>query len=151
MAIAIAILFMLNLLIGSIKIPAADVLAILFQGESPKESWRYIVMETRLPQAITACLCGGALAVSGLMLQTAFKNPLAGPSIFGISGGASLGVALVMLLMGGTITSGVFQATGFMAVILGAFIGAMAVTMLIFLFSTMVRNNVMLLIIGVMI
>ena len=108
-------------------------------------------MESRLPQALTAILCGGALAVSGLLLQTAFKNPLAGPSIFGISGGASLGVALVMLLMGGSITSGIFQATGFMAIIVGAFVGAMAVTMLIFLFSTMVRNNVMLLIVGIMI
>ncbi len=151
MTLAIVILFVLNLLIGSIKIPASDVFSILLGDESQKASWRYIVMETRLPQAITASLCGGALAVSGLMLQTAFKNPLAGPSIFGISGGASLGVALVMLLMGGSITSGIFQATGFMAIIVGAFVGAMAVTMLIFLFSTMVRNSVMLLIIGVMI
>ena len=151
MILAIVILFVLNLLIGSIKIPASDVFSILLGDESQKASWRYIVMETRLPQAITASLCGGALAVSGLMLQTAFKNPLAGPSIFGISGGASLGVALVMLLMGGSITSGIFQATGFMAIIVGAFVGAMAVTMLIFLFSTMVRNSVMLLIIGVMI
>lgn len=149
--LAIVILFLLNLFIGSIHIPAKDVLSILMGGDSPRASWQYIVMETRLPHAITASLCGGALAVCGLMLQTAFKNPLAGPSIFGISGGAGLGVALVMLLLGGTLNAGQFEVTGFVAVLLGAFIGAMSVTAVIFLFSTMVRNSVMLLIIGVMI
>ena len=78
------------------------------------------------PQALTALLCGGALAVCGLMLQTAFKNPLAGPSILGINAGASLGVAFVMLLFGGSITAGVFSLSGFFSVLLGAFIGAMA-------------------------
>ena len=149
--VAIAILFAMNLLFGSIYIPAKDVVSILLGDDCPRESWRYIVMETRLPHAITASLCGGALAVCGLMLQTAFKNPLAGPSIFGISGGAGLGVALVMLLLGGTLSAGQYELTGFVAVLFGAFIGAMLVTAVIFLFSTMVRNSVMLLIIGVMI
>ena len=85
------------------------------------------------------------------MLQTAFKNPLADASIFGISGGAGLGVALVMLLLGGSLTAGSYEATGFAAILLGAFLGAMAVTAVVFTFSTMVRNSVMLLIIGVMI
>ena len=148
---AILILFLLNILYGSISIPASEVFHILLVGEAQKESWRFIVLQTRLPQAITATLCGAALAVSGLMLQTAFKNPLAGPSIFGISGGAGLGVALVMLLMGGTLSAGTFEATGFAAILLGAFFGAMAVTLVIFTFSVYVRNSVMLLIIGVMI
>lgn len=148
---AILILFLLNILYGSISIPASEVFHILLGGEAQKESWRFIVLQTRLPQAITATLCGAALAVSGLMLQTAFKNPLAGPSIFGISGGAGLGVALVMLLMGGTLSAGTFEATGFAAILLGAFFGAMAVTLVIFTFSVYVRNSVMLLIIGVMI
>ena len=151
MTAAIALLFLLNLLYGSISIPADEVFSILTGHDASKDSWRYIILESRLPQAITACLCGGALAVSGLMLQTAFKNPLADPSIFGISGGAGLGVALVMLLLGGSFSAGSFEATGFFAILLGAFVGAMAVTALIFFFSTLVRNNVMLLMIGVMV
>lgn len=148
---AMVVLFFLNLLYGSIHIPSHHVVDILMGGESPRESWRYIILETRLPQAITACLCGAALAVCGLLLQTAFKNALAGPSIFGISGGAGLGVALVMLLMGGTMSAGQYELTGFVAILAGAFMGAMSVTAVIFLFSTLVRNSVMLLIIGVMI
>ena len=137
---------------GAIRIPVVDVLSILFgDAEGIKPSWRYIVLESRLPQAITATLCGGSLAVSGLMLQTAFRNPLADPSIFGISSGAGLGVAMVMLLMGGSMSVGAVSVSGFVAVIFAAFIGAMAVMMLIFAFSTIVHNSVMLLIIGIMI
>ncbi|MBQ9671316.1 MAG: iron ABC transporter permease [Prevotella sp.] len=150
--LAIMVLFGMNLLVGSIKIPASDVLSILFgDAEGVKASWCYIVLESRLPQAITALLCGGALAVSGLMLQTAFRNALADPSIFGISSGAGLGVALVMLLLGGSFGAGSFGVSGYMAIILAAFIGAMTVMGIIFFFSTMVRNDVMLLIIGIMI
>lgn len=149
--IAIILLLIANITVGSIKIPIRDIFDILFSDYHGKESWRFIIMETRLPQAITAMLCGGALSVSGLMLQTAFKNPLAGPSIFGISGGAGLGVALVMLLFGGTVSTLSFTFTGFLAVFIAAFIGAMTVTGIIFLFSMVVRSNVMLLIIGIMI
>ena len=150
--VTIVALFALSLLVGAIHIPASDVVAILTgSGEELRPSWRYIVLESRLPQAITATLCGGALAVSGLMLQTAFRNPLADPSIFGISSGAGLGVALVMLLLGGSMSVGAVSVSGFVAVIFSAFIGAMAVMTVILAFSTMVRNNVMLLIIGIMI
>lgn len=100
---------------------------------------------------MTAVLCGGALAVSGLLLQTAFRNPLAGPGIFGVNSGAGLGVALVMLLFGGSLSVGSLQLSGFVAVLAAAFIGAMAVIALIFFFSTLVRSNVMLLIVGIMI
>ncbi len=152
MCALIVVLFLLNLLTGSVEIPVRDVLSILFgTGEQHNDIWRYIVMETRLPQAITATLCGSALAVSGLLLQTAFRNPLAGPSIFGISSGASLGVALVMLAMGGSLSAGLFSVSGFVAILLAAFVGAMLVTAVIFFFSTLVRNSVMLLIIGVMV
>lgn len=95
----IVLLFMANLLIGSVPIPVSDVFSILMGHEGEKASWSFIVWESRLPQALTALLCGGALAVCGLMLQTAFKNPLAGPSILGINSGASLGVAFVMLFL----------------------------------------------------
>ena len=151
LGVVIIVLFALNLLMGSIKIPASDVLSILLGDETQKASWRFIILESRLPQAITAILCGGALAVSGLMLQTAFRNPLAGPSIFGINSGAGLGVALVMLLMGGSISAGSVSISGFVAILVAAFIGAMAVMAVIFFFSSIVRNNVMLLIIGIMI
>ena len=149
---AIVVLFALNLLVGSIAIPAGDVLSILFgNGEELKPSWHFIVLESRLPQAVTALLSGGALAVSGLMLQTAFRNALADPSIFGISSGAGLGVALVMLLLGGSIGAGSVSISGYVAIIVAAFIGAMAVMAVIFFFSTVVKSDVMLLIIGIMI
>ncbi len=152
LTVLMLVLFVLNLVKGSIDIPVADVVRIIMgDDEVVKPSWQYIVMESRLPQALTAMLCGAALAVSGLMLQTAFRNPLAGPSIFGINSGAGLGVALVMLLLGGSLSVGSLQLSGFVAVLLAAFIGAMAVMALIFFFSTLVRNNIMLLIIGIMI
>ena len=151
LTVLIVVLFALNLLLGSVSIPAADVLRILLGDDSLKPSWQFVILESRLPQAITATLCGASLAVSGLLLQTAFRNPLAGPSIFGINSGAGLGVALVMLLLGGGLSVGSLQLSGFAAILVAAFIGAMAVMALIFFFSTLVRNNVMLLIIGIMI
>ena len=151
LTVAIVLLFALNILVGSVSIPAADVVGILLGDSTAKASWQYIILQSRLPQALTALLAGGALAVSGLMLQTAFRNPLAGPSVFGINSGAGLGVALVMLLLGGSISAGSVSLSGFMAVLVAAFVGAMAVMSLIFFFSTLVRNNVMLLIVGIMI
>ena len=150
LAVVMAVLFSLNILVGSIAIPVADVVSILMGAEA-KPSWQYIILESRLPQAMTALLAGGALAVSGLMLQTAFRNPLAGPSIFGINSGAGLGVALVMLLLGGSLSAGSISVSGFLAVLLAAFVGAMMVMAVIFFFSTLVRSHVMLLIIGIMI
>jgi iron complex transport system permease protein len=146
-----AILFVMNLVMGSVHIPAADVFSIILGDETVKPSWRFIVLESRLPQAITAMFCGGALAVCGLLLQTAFRNPLAGPGIFGISSGAGLGVALIMLMLGGSLSIGSVSMTGFVAVLAAAFLGAMSVMGLIFFFSTLVRSHVMLLIIGIMI
>lgn len=154
LGVGILLLFALNLLSGSVQIPLTDVVGILFTPNTSSEinpTWSYIILETRLPQALTALLCGGALAVTGLMLQTAFRNPLAGPDVFGINSGAGLGVAIVMLWLGGSVTTEMFSVSGFVAVLLAAFIGAMLVTGLIFFFSTLVRNNVMLLIIGIMV
>lgn len=148
---AIVLLFLLNMTVGAVRIPVADVWSILTNDFSGKESWRFIVMENRLPQALTAILCGGALAASGLMLQTAFRNPLAGPDVFGINSGAALGVALVMLLLGGNVSTTMFSVSGFLAILLAAFAGAIAVTALIFLFSTLVRSSILLLIIGIMV
>lgn len=140
-----------NLLFGSVNIPAEAVIDALLGNEVEKASWSFIVWEARLPQTITALLCGAALAGSGLMLQTAFNNPLAGPSILGINSGASLGVAFVMLAGGGTIATKVITLSGFFSIVVGAFIGAMVVMSLILFFSTLIKSNVMLLITGIMI
>ena len=151
LTLSTAVLFLANLLFGSVSIPADEVINILFGNESEKASWNYIVIESRLPQAVTALLSGMALSVSGLMLQTAFRNPLADPSIFGISSGAGLGAALVMLLFGGSMTAVNVSISGYAAVFMGAFLGAMAVMTVVFAFSLFVRNSAMLLIIGIMI
>ncbi len=125
---------------------------LLLGGEGEKASWSFILLGIPFAQALTALLCGGALAVCGLMLQTAFKNPLAGPSILGINAGASLGVPFVMLLFGwGSITAGAFSLSGFFSVLLGAFIGAMLIMAFILFFSTLIKSNIMLLITGIMI
>ena len=151
LGIMVLLFFVVSLLIGSVSIPVSETFRILIGEESVKPSWQYIVIESRLPQAVTAMLCGASLAVCGLILQTAFRNPLAGPSIFGVNSGAGLGVALVMLFFGGSVSAGTVSIGGFMAVLLAAFAGAMGVMALIFFFSTLVRSHVMLLIVGIMI
>lgn len=150
-AVSILLLFGLNLTTGSVQIPFTDVLDILCGSFAGKESWQYIILENRLPQALTALLCGASLSVCGLMLQTAFRNPLAGPDVFGISSGAGLGVALVMLLLGGTVSTSLFTVSGFLAILTAAFLGAITVTALILFLSTLVRNSVLLLIVGIMV
>ena len=140
---SIVLLFFANLAWGSVSIPCRELLAIFF-GSQPSpdtETFRYIVMESRLPQAMIALLSGAALATSGLLLQTVFRNPLAGPDVFGISSGAGLAVAIVMLAFSGN----------FLSILLAAFIGALLVLALITLFSTIVRSNAVLLIIGLMV
>lgn len=151
LTLALLVLIGANLLFGSVSIPAGAVLDVLLGNEVEKASWSFIIWESRFPQTITALLCGGALAASGLMLQTVFNNPLADPSILGISSGASLGVALVMLAGGGMIVTGAFTLSGFFAVIIGAFIGSMVVMGAILFLSTLIKNNIMLLIAGIMI
>lgn len=160
LAACLVLLFVACLFVGSVHIPATDVLSILTGNAEGQEAWRFIVLESRLPAAITAVLCGAALAVSGLLLQTAFRNPLAGPGIFGITNGAALGVALVMLFWGGTFSLTVpsfidagWGTTfyGFAAILTAAFLGAMLVTMLLLLFSRWARSSVLLLIVGMMV
>lgn len=148
--IAVAVLFLANLFIGSVNLPVADVAAILL-GNGEGNTAEFIVLGSRLPMAVTAMLAGAGLAASGLMLQTAFRNPLAGPSILGISSGASLGVALVMLLLGGTISAAGFTVGGYTAVVVGAFLGSMLIMGLLLAISTLLKNDLMLLIAGIMI
>ncbi len=144
-----AILFALNILCGAVSIPVDEVLAAIF-GNGGDDAVRFIVRESRFPQAVTALLSGASLGVAGLLLQTAFRNPLAGPSVLGISSGASLGVAVVMLFFGGAFTAGTFSFMGNAAIIAGALIGSMAVMSLLIFFSIKLRSQLMLLIVGMM-
>ena len=151
LTVLVALLAVANLWMGSVDIPAEAVGRILLGCEVDNEAWAFIVRESRVPLCVTALLSGAALSVSGLMLQTAFGNPLADPSILGISSGASLGVALVMLAGGGTVAAGAFSFSGFLAAVLGALAGALVVMGLILFLSTLIRSNVMLLIAGIMV
>lgn len=152
LCVLILVLFAANLFFGSISIPSQAVLFILSGGTVESESWRLIVLDSRYPQAITALFTGSGIAVSGLLLQTVFRNPLADSSILGISSGASLGVAVIMLFMGGYVgkVAG-FELSNSMAVVGGAFAGALLILAIIIGFSTIIKNNIMLLIIGIMV
>ena len=146
MLVAICLfLFLVSLFHGSVDIPANDVVTALRGGGT--DTARYIVIFSRLPQAVTALLCGGALAASGLLLQTAFRNPLAAPDIFGVTSGASLAVALLTLAPG-VLLSGI---VGFLSSVAAAFFGAMAVTAIIWFLSRRVRSSVTLIIVGMMV
>ncbi len=146
----IVTLFLLNIFFGSVEIPASQVIDILL-GVGEHGAAGFIVTGSRLPMAVTALLAGAGLAVSGLMLQTAFRNPLAGPSVLGINSGASLGVALVMLLFGGSISAGAYTLGGYAAVMVGAFAGSIMIMGLLLFLSTALKNTLMLLITGIMI
>ncbi len=147
-----ACLFIAGLMTGSVSIPCSAVWRVLIgEDEGVSESWRFIILESSLPQMVTAMLSGACLATAGLMMQTVFRNPLAGPDVFGINGGAGLGVALVMLLAGGSVTLGTLGVTGNVAILAAAFAGAMAVMAIILFSSTLVRDGVMLLVIGIMV
>lgn len=138
-------LFAAMLFAGTVDIPASEVWDAISGGGD--ESSRLIVFQLRLPMALTAFLAGAGLAVAGLLLQTVFDNPLAGPSLLGVSTGASLGVAVLMLLFGGaTLSAGYFA-----ALLGGALLGAAAVLAALLLFSTVVRSSAVLLIIGILI
>lgn len=156
LAVSLPILFLINLAFGSVSIPLDQVANILTGGSSGKASWDFIILQSRLPQAITAIFCGASLAVSGLMLQTYFRNPLAGPSVLGISNGASLGVAIVMLALGGTLGAAGemgtgLKLTGSVLVIIVAFAGAVIVTMLYLVVTRFIKSNLIILILGIMV
>lgn len=152
LSICLVLLFAGSLVYGAVSIPLDAVADILMGNEPVKESWKQILLNSRLPQAVTALLTGASLAVSGLLLQTLFKNPLAGPSILGISDGANLGVAAVMLYFGGTLNMvNSLPMSGYLAIVVAAFAGACLILGIIIFFSTKVKSNVMLLIIGIMV
>ncbi len=149
-AVGLAFLFILNVLSGAVDVPLGQTLGVLTGSDAGvDESVRFIILHLRLPQTITALLCGSALAVCGLMLQTVFHNPLADSSLLGISSGAGLGVALVMLFLGGGIMLGALSIEGYVAVLVAAFAGAFAMAFVMYMLSTVIRSSSALLVAGI--
>jgi len=149
--VLIATFLIVDLILGSVSIPSEKIMAILL-GEDVKTSWNYIILNFRLPKAITAILVGAGLSVSGLMMQTLFRNPLAGPHVLGISSGASLGVAL--MVMASVLLPGVFGVVysflGSWALVVSAIAGASIIFVIIGMASIRISDSVSLLIIGIM-
>lgn len=151
--VSIIAFFFLNLVLGTISIPVRSIWNIVWGIGKESDIWQNIIWKSRFPQTMTALVAGAGLSISGLQMQTVFRNPLAGPSELGISSGASLGVALIILLSG-NIGGLVLSRVGFfgeIAISLAAIIGSFVVMLIIIAISQRVRGNVILLIIGVMI
>jgi iron complex transport system permease protein len=147
------IVFLLDIAIGSVRIPLREVFKTLFSLRSQNNTWQYIVEKIRIPKAITAVLAGCGLSVSGLQMQTLFRNPLAGPDVLGITAGASLGVAVIMLAGGSFVTLYTIKELGLSGswlIIAAACIGAAGIMLLVMTISGSIRDNVMMLIVGVM-
>jgi len=150
LSLLLLVLWLVNISLGSVLIPLDAIVSILFEGEGVKESWRIIVLNYRIPKAITAVLVGSGLSVSGLLMQTLFRNPLAGPFVLGISSGASLGVAFLILgasFLGGSLL--VFSTSSW-ALALAASVGAFLVLSAVIVAAARVRNTMSILIIGLM-
>lgn len=150
LCVALVLTAILNISLGSVSIPFADTIRTLVGGEIDNTSWRYILIDYRLPKMFTAILVGGGLAVSGLLMQTLFRNPLAGPFVLGISSGASLGAAL--LLMGGSLLSGLaaFKMVNDVSLAIAASLGSFLVLAIVMLVANKVKDTMALLIIGLM-
>ncbi len=148
LVLLLLMLFLADLSLGSVSVPPAQIIKILFGGASEKPAWEQIILQFRLPKAITALAAGSALACSGLQMQTLFRNPLAGPFVLGISSGASLGVALVV--MAGSVAGGLFTLNSHALTVLAATAGSMLVLLLVVGVSARIRDSMTLLIIGLM-
>ena len=147
-------LFLLNLGLGSVTIPIDEVAKILLGQTVENEAWQNIILKIRLPRTITAVLVGAALSVGGLQMQTLFRNPLAGPSVLGITAGASLGVAAIMLAAGSATTAFAIRSLGIggsWLIVLASSVGAFLVLLIILAISYRIRDNVVMLIVGIMV
>jgi len=154
LALLLVIVFLVDVAYGSVSIPLRTILDIMVSGRGQNPAWVYIIKEIRIPKSITALIAGCALPVSGLQMQTLFRNPLASPSILGISAGAGLGVALVMLSAGSVTTIYAISELGISGtwlLLLAGSLGAAAIMLLILGISVRIRDNVIMLVIGVMI
>ena len=150
LSLLLVVLAVLNIVLGSVRIPLTAIFDMLTGGNGGTPTWQVIVMQSRVPQCVTALFCGAALSAAGLMLQTTLANPLAGPSILGITSGSSLGVAIVALTTGYSF-SAAGEIMGITATVSGALIGAFVILAIILFLSTIVRSNTMLLIAGMMV
>lgn len=148
MSLLLVVLLIADLCLGNISIPLADVWSALFHAHANDSIYNDIVLNYRLPKALTAVIAGSALSVSGLMMQTMFRNPLAGPDVLGVNAGASLGVALLVML--GSIGGGMFFNFGSWSIIMAAILGAFLVLLLILVVSRRMSDIVSLLIVGMM-
>ena len=151
--ILLSVAFLLELSLGSVLIPLKAVAAILMGEENVSESWRNIILLFRLPRALTAMLAGAALSIAGLKMQTLFRNPLADPFVLGISAGANLGVALVIMAAGGLEWNILVEKTGVtgnVSLIAAATAGAAIVLMIVLGIAGKVQSNLTLLIVGLM-
>ena len=149
-AIVLAFFFLMDLISGQVSIPLKEVFKILFGQESSKSTWEYIILNFRLPKAITAILVGMGLSISGLLMQTLFRNPLAGPYVLGLSSGSSLGVAFVILGAGflpSFISSAVLSNYG---IVLASCLGSFMVVLAILIVAQRLRNTMSILIVGLM-
>lgn len=148
--LALVLAWLLNISSGSVNIPFAEVVSILLGTPAKVDTWNYIIWDFRVPKAFTSILVGGGLSLSGLLMQTLFRNPLAGPFVLGISSGASLGAAL--LLMGTTMVTGLasFSFLGDVSLALAASIGSFLVLLVVMVVAQRVKDTMALLIIGLM-
>lgn len=148
--ILLAVAFILNVSLGSVGIPMKDIFASLFGGEVSKSTWNYIVIDYRLPKAITAVLVGAGLAISGLLMQTLFRNPLAGPFVLGLSSGASLGVAILILGAGafGGVLGGLL--TSEWSLVIASALGSFIVLLAVLAVTLRIKDTMAILIIGLM-
>ena len=152
LTLLLVLLALACLVFGSVDIPVGSITDILTGKGSGNKAWDIIILQSRIPMIATAALAGAALSISGLLLQTTFNNPLAGPSILGVSSGAGLGVAIVILALGGSLGGFFGESMGsYMAVLVGALLGAGVVLAVLIAFSAIVRSNTMLLIIGILV
>lgn len=150
LGIALVILFLANISLGAVKIPFTDVVNALTGGNASKPAWNYIIIHYRLPKAIVALITGMALSIGGLLMQTLFRNPLAGPDVLGLSSGASLGVAFVILgagLLPGAL--GIFLLSGY-GVVMASVAGSFAVLLLVLAVAQRLRDTMAILITGIM-
>ncbi|WP_445457360.1 iron chelate uptake ABC transporter family permease subunit [Flavobacterium sp. HNIBRBA15423] len=148
--ILLVFLTILNISLGSIKIPFKEVVNCLLGNDASKSSWEYIILNFRLPKAITAILVGIALSISGLLMQTLFRNPLAGPYVLGLSSGASLGVAIVLLGAGILPLSLSKVFTSSYGLVLASGIGSSLVLLAVLFVSQRLKDTMSILIVGLM-
>ena len=150
LSVLLIILFFLNISLGSVSIPFKDIFNSIFCSNVTKDSWETIVINFRIPKAFTAILVGSGLSICGLLMQTLFRNPLAGPFVLGISSGASLGVAI--LILGSSVFGGFFLANSWSnwSLPIAASLGAFLVLSAVIIAANKVRNTMSILIIGLM-